>query len=194
MFARTIAARPFLLLLGCLFLWLASTVAAQPAREPATVLWIIDDDTVEVRVGGRIEKVRLIGLNTPETVDPRRPVECFGREASAYTKQFLPRGLRIELEADPTPGNRNSTSSRRLLRYIWPPDGRNVAEGMIGEDYGVEYTYRLPCRYQDRFQAVQREARAAGRGLWAPACGHGAAPPSDSSRPAVTVATRQLPV
>ncbi len=155
-----------------LALGLASAVAAQPVREAATVVRVIDGDTVEVRAGGQVERVRLIGLNTPETVDPRRPVECFGREASAQAKKVLSRGLRVELEADPTQGNHDRYV--RLLRYIWLPDGRNFAEVMIGEGYGFEYTYRLPYRYQDRFRDTQRQAREQGRGLWAPnACAGG---------------------
>ncbi len=168
----------------CLLLALALTApaAAEQGRELASVVRVVDGDTVEVRVGGRVEKLRLIGLNTPETVDARRPVECFGREASAYAKQFLPRGLRAGLEADPTQGDRDRYA--RLPRYTWLPDGRNFAEVMISEGYGFEYTYRLPYRYQDRFQAAQREARAAGRGLWAAGACEGR-PRSCPRRPAL---------
>jgi micrococcal nuclease len=150
----------------------APTPGTALEREPATVVRVVGGDTVDVRVGGRVERVRLIGLDTPESVDPRRPVECFGREASRKARELLPAGQAVQLEADPTQGDRDSTRSRRLLRYIWLPDGRNVAEVMIAEGYGFEFAYRLPYRYQERFRAAQRAAREAGRGLWAPgACG-----------------------
>ncbi len=139
--------------------------SARAAREAASVVRVVDGDTVEVRLNGRIEKIRLIGLNTPESVDPRRPVECFGREASARAKALLPSSLRVELEPDLSQGNRDRYV--RLLRYIWLPDGRNFAAVMIGEGYGFEYTYRLPYRYQERFRAAQRDAREHARGLWA---------------------------
>jgi micrococcal nuclease len=76
----------------------------------------------------------------------------------------------VLLDPDPTQGDRDRYG--RLLRYIMLPDGRNFAEVMIAEGYGFEFTYRLPYREQARFQAAQRQARAEGRGLWAPgACG-----------------------
>jgi micrococcal nuclease len=137
-------------------------------REAATIVRVVDGDTVDVRVGGRVERVRLIGLNTPESVDPGRPVECFRREASRKAQELLPAGAGVQLEADPTQGDRDSTRSRRLLRYVWLPDGRNVAEVMIAEGYGFEFTYRFPYRHQARFKAAERQAREQQRGLWAP--------------------------
>ncbi len=127
---------------------------------------VVDGDTVDVEVAGRRERVRLIGLNTPESVDRRRPVECFGREAARRARELLPEGTRIELEADPSQGEGDRYG--RLLRYIRLPDGRNFAELMIAEEYGFEFTYRLPYREQTRFRAAQRQARTEGRGLWAP--------------------------
>jgi micrococcal nuclease len=141
------------------------TGGAMPAEE-GTLVRVVDGDTVDVEVQGRAERVRLIGLDTPETRHPRRPVECFGREATAKAESLLPPGLPLELESDPTQGNRDKYG--RLLRYVWLPDGRNVAEVMIAEGYGFEYTYALPYRHMDGFKAAQREARAAERGLWAP--------------------------
>ncbi len=144
----------------------APTPGASLRREAATVVRVVDGDTVDVEVAGRRERIRLIGLNTPETKDPRRPVQCFGREASARAKALLPVGAAVQFEADPSQGERDRYG--RLLRYIVLADGRNVAEVMIAEGYGFEYTYRLPYRDQDRFRAAQREARAGGRGLWRP--------------------------
>lgn len=148
--------------------WAAGAAAA--ARTGASIVEVMDGDTVKVQVAGRAETLRLIGLNTPESVDPRRPVECFGRVASARMKELLPIGLRVEMEADPTQGDRDRYG--RLLRYVFGPQGWNAAEVMIREGFGLEYTYRLPYRYQDAFQIAQREARENERGLWAStACG-----------------------
>ncbi len=144
--------------------------------EPATVVRVIDGDTVDVRVLGQVERVRFIGLNTPETKDPRRPVQCFGREASAKAKELLD-GKRVELEADPSQGDRDRYG--RILRYVFLPDGRNFAEVMIQEGYGHEYTYRLLYKYQERFKAAERNARKHERGLWSlVTCG------GDTARPA----------
>jgi endonuclease YncB( thermonuclease family) len=118
------------------------------------------------RVGGRLERVRLIGLNTPQSVDRRRAVECFGREASARANELLLAGPQVLLEPDPSQGDRDRYG--RLLRYVILTDGRNVAEVMIAEGYGFEFTYWFPYRYQSEFKAAEREARQRQRGLWAP--------------------------
>ncbi len=158
---------------------------AGPPREPATVLEVVDGDTIRVWLrDGRVETVRLIGLDTPETRHPYRLVECFGREASAKVAALLA-DRRVTLEADPSQGEWDRYG--RLLRYVWLPDGRNFAEVMIAEGFGFEFTYRFPYRYQDTFTAAQRAAREAERGLWHPAaCAGGAIqPPSaaDASPP-----------
>lgn len=154
----------------------ALVFGAHPPREPATVVEVIDGDTIRVWLrDGRVEAVRLIGLDTPETRHPHRPVECFGREASAKAAALLA-GRRVALEADPSQGERDRYD--RLLWYVWLPDGRNLAEVMIAEGFGFEFTYRLPYRYQATFKAAQRAAREAERGLWHPAaCAGGAIKP-----------------
>jgi micrococcal nuclease len=156
--------------------------SASAASEPARVVRVIDGDTVAVEIGGKPEHLRLIGLNTPESVDPRRPVQCFGREASAHAKALLPPGTRVTLERDPVQGDRDRY--RRLLRYLFLPDGRNFAEAMIAEGFGLEYTYRLPYRYQTAFREAQRDAQRAARGLWSQAA-CGGDPTKPAGRPAV---------
>jgi micrococcal nuclease len=131
-------------------------------RGPATAVRVVDGDTLEVRVGGRVERVQMIGLDAPESVDPCRPVECFGREASAKARELLPAGTAVQLGGDPRLGDRDRYG--RLLRYVILPDGRNVAELMLAEGCGFEFTCRLPHRYQEQFRATQRAAGEAGRG------------------------------
>jgi len=126
---------------------------------------VIDGDTIEVILNGQKKKVRLIGINTPETVDPRRPVQCFGKEASNYAKQLLT-GKTVYLESDPTQGDLDKY--KRLLRYVWLDGETNVNKAMIADGYAYEYTYNTPYKYQVEFKAAQKEAEDANRGLWSP--------------------------
>lgn len=126
---------------------------------------VIDGDTIDVIVEGRTERIRLIGIDTPEAVDPRKPVQCFGTEASRYAAALLT-GTSVRLEADATQGERDAFG--RLLRYLFLSDGTNVNERMIREGYAHEYTYDTPYRYQARFRSAEVTARDTGAGLWAP--------------------------
>ena len=125
---------------------------------------VVDGDTIEVTRGGRKEKVRLIGINTPETVGPRRPVECFGREASAFAERLL-EGENVTLVPDESQDNQDRYG--RLLRYVMLDD-TNVNRLLIDRGYAYEYTYEVPYIYQTEFKAVEQAARLSGRGLWAP--------------------------
>lgn len=129
----------------------------------AEIVRIVDGDTIVVSLGGKEEKVRLIGVNTPETVDPRKPVECFGKEAKEYMKQLLS-GKKIRLEADTTQQERDRYG--RLLRYIFLENGLLVNQVLIRDGYAYEYTYDLPYKYQSEFKKAETDARNAGRGLW----------------------------
>ncbi len=131
----------------------------------ATVVRVIDGDTILVNVGGQEERVRFIGINTPESVDPRRPVECFGVEASDNAKAMLT-GKTVLLEDDPSQDSRDSNG--RLLSYVWLEDGRMANLEQIIQGFAAEYTYSTPYKYRAIFRAAQAEARAAGRGLWSP--------------------------
>ncbi|MDZ4826811.1 MAG: thermonuclease family protein [Actinomycetota bacterium] len=132
------------------------------ATGPYDVERVVDGDTVRLTNG---DSVRLIGIDTPETVDPRQPVQCFGEEASEYAHELLD-GESVYLELDPTQGELDRYG--RVLAYVWLPDGRHVNEEMVAQGYAHEYTYELPYRYQDEFQAAEADARAADRGLWSP--------------------------
>lgn len=127
------------------------------------VVRVIDGDTVRVLIGGKEETIRLIGINTPETVDPRRPVQCFGKEASEKAKEILS-DSHIRIETDPTQGERDKYG--RLLGYILLPDGANFNRKMIEEGYAYEYTYGVPYRYQTEFKEAERDAREGRRGFW----------------------------
>ncbi len=135
---------------------LALLLAAPPAVAQL-VERVVDGDTIVVRGVGR---VRLIGVDTPETVDPRRPVEFFGREASAFTKRLL-EGRRVRLEYDRERNDRFG----RTLAYVYLRDGTFANAEIVRRGYGHAYT-RLPFRHLERFRRLEREAREAGRGLW----------------------------
>ncbi len=159
---------------------------AQQARMPASVIGVVDGDTVDVRFDdGSTERLRLIGIDTPEVVDPRTIVQCFGREASAHAHELLD-GQSVEIETDPSQGSRDRYG--RLLAYIWLPDGRNFGEVMIGDGYAHEYTFRRPYAYRDDFRAAQFAALSQQLGLWSPETCAG-----NTTQPADIAAGRPVP-
>lgn len=137
-----------------------------PARDQATydVVEVFDGDTIAIAKDGKIEKVRFIGVDTPETKDPRKPVQCFGREASEFTKQLL-KGAKVRIEYDPVVGERDRY--QRLLAYVWKDSGLFVNQELVVEGYAHEYTYQNQLyKYRDQFQREEANARSAQRGLW----------------------------
>ncbi|MDO8615560.1 MAG: thermonuclease family protein [Dehalococcoidia bacterium] len=152
----------------------ATTVMASPSfppgLTPATVIRVVDGDTIVVSIEGREQKLRYTGVNTPETVDPRRPVECFGKEASARNHELV-EGRTVGLEKDVS----EADDFGRLLRYVWLPgpaseQAKMVNAQLVAEGYAQAATYPPDVKYAELFGQLQGEARAAGRGLWGPAC------------------------
>lgn len=133
---------------------------------PYPVLKVVDGDTIWVDRQGQRVKVRLTGLNTPETKDPRVGVQCFGKEASGRATRLLDRQS-VYLEHDSTQDSTDRYG--RELAYVWTTTGMLVNLAMIVDGFGHEYTYDLPYRYQQQFRAAEADARANGRGLWSPA-------------------------
>lgn len=144
----------------------APVVQAQSVT--GTVTRVVDGDTVDVRVDAKVERIRIIGLDTPETVDPRKAVQCFGREASAHAKELLPLGTVVTLESDPTQDTRDRYG--RMLAFVLfetePGITANFTEVMIAGGYGHHYVYRRPSIYADAFGAAQDYAQSWGLGLW----------------------------
>jgi micrococcal nuclease len=126
------------------------------------VISVADGDTITIDLGGYRETVRLIGVDTPETHDPRKPVQCFGEAASNFTKSLLA-GQKVRLESEPEDSDRDKY--RRLLRYAYLPDGRLVNAEIIQAGYGFAYTV-FPYSKLDEFRLLETEARENGRGLW----------------------------
>lgn len=131
--------------------------------EQALVTKVIDGDTIELEDG---QKVRLIGIDTPETVDPRRPVGCFGKEASNETKKLLS-GKVVILQKDVSEKDKYN----RLLRLIFLPleDGRIlfVNDYLIREGFAKIYTYPPDVKFNEQLLQAEKEARVNNRGLWA---------------------------
>jgi len=133
-------------------------------NDSVLVTRIVDGDTIEV---DGIGKVRLIGVDTPETVDPRKPVQCFGKEATQKTTQML-LGKKVHLESDPSQGEKDKYN--RALRYVFLEDGTNFNKWLIENGYAHEYTYNLPYKYQLEFKSAERSARESRKGLLVAYC------------------------
>jgi micrococcal nuclease len=184
-------------LVGLVFLVLAScatheirltvqapaTFSSEPGGyEDATVVRVIDGDTIEVRIEAVVDgagaggtevgasyDVRLVGVDTPESVAPGSPVECFGEEASAAAEALL-EGQAVRLVKDVEEADRFG----RLLRYVYMGDELANAR-LVANGYATAYTYPPNVRHSGLFVQLQREAREHERGLWSPeTCGGGA--------------------
>ncbi len=127
------------------------------------VVKVIDGDTVSIDINGQVETIRMIGINTPETVDPRRTVECFGKEASDQAKALLS-GKKVRIEMDESQGTRDKYD--RLLAYVYTEDDLFFNKYMIEAGYAYEYTYNIPYKYQSEFKAAETMARVGEKGLW----------------------------
>lgn len=150
---------------GCSWPGRASGPSGPPGS--AVVSHPVDGDTIEVRVAGREESVRLIGIDTPESVARDRPVECFGVEAKARTAELLPAGTEVRLERDIEARDRYG----RLLAYVFrTSDDLHVNLTLVLEGYAEARAFEPNTTRQAELDRAEDEARAAGRGLW-PACG-----------------------
>lgn len=131
-----------------------------PDLPQARVTRVVDGDTIEVSIGGRRYTVRYIGVDTPESVAPGQPVECYGREASRRNRELV-EGKTVLLEKDVSETDRYG----RLLRYVWA-DGVMVNAVLVAEGYAQVATFPPDVKYVDLFRRLQEEARARGLGLW----------------------------
>ncbi|MBI5729439.1 MAG: thermonuclease family protein [Candidatus Magasanikbacteria bacterium] len=129
------------------------------APETPVVVRVIDGDTIELETG---EKVRYIGVDTPETVHPKKAAQCFGKEASNKNKELVT-GKKVRLVKDISEVDRYG----RLLRYVYLLDGTFVNLELVKEGYARPATFPPDVKYSSAFVAAAREARLAQRGLWA---------------------------
>lgn len=125
---------------------------------------VVDGDTLEVEVEFEKKKVRVLGINTPESVDPRKSVECLGREASNKAKEII-LNQKVLLEADSSQTDQDRYG--RLLRYVTIEKTReDFGSLMISLGLANEYTYKYPYEKQELYKTLEAKAREQKVGLW----------------------------
>lgn len=147
----------------------ASNVSVSKDSSLVKVVRVVDGDTINVEINGQIEAVRYIGIDTPETVDPRKPVQCFGVEASKKNKELVENKM-VRLEKDIT----DRDKYHRLLRYVWLGDTL-INEKLVEQGFAKSYSYPPDIKYQNKFVVAEAKARVDKLGLWT-ACLSGTAP------------------
>lgn len=129
----------------------------------ATVAQVVDGDTLRVEVAGAIEDVRLLGIDTPETVHPSKPVQCWGPEASARTHELLPEGTEVLLQRDAEARDRYG----RLLVYAWRrTDHLFVNRALVAEGQARTLAIAPNTAHQATLAAAEHDARTREAGLW----------------------------
>ena len=149
----------------------SSSGAAAPTEPGAArVTRVIDGDTIEVKLGGDTERVRLLAIDTPETHHPTKPVQCYGKEASAHTTELLPAGTDVRLERD----EEERDDYGRLLAYVYrSSDGLFVNLDLVQQGYASLLTIRPNVAHLRDFTAAESTARSQSLGLWGQCGGPG---------------------
>jgi len=128
-----------------------------------TIVRVVDGDTVIASFAGHDERIRLIGINTPETVHPTKPVECWGPEASHHTKEILPAGTPITIQRDVEPRDKYG----RLLAYVWrTSDGLFVNLELVADGYARPYPFEPNTSREQEFATAANNAQSQHLGLW----------------------------
>ncbi len=143
-------------------------ITAPPVLEAnATMVRTIDGDTIDVKIGDTEERVRLLGVDTPESVKRDSPVECFGKEASKFAAGLLPAGTELHLERDVEARD----AYGRLLAYVYRlPDGLFVNIELVRQGFAQTLTFPPNVTHADEFVDAARQAERANLGLWG-SCG-----------------------
>ena len=151
-------------------------IAAPPSRTSATILYVTDGDTIKVKIDGRKESVRLIGIDAPESKHNDRAykqayrsstdvesIVKLGKQSKQHLLKLAPEGSLVKLEQDVEPRDRYG----RILAYVYLPDGSMVNEQMLEMGYASPLTIPPNVKYVDRLTNAAKRGRAANRGLWA---------------------------
>lgn len=150
----------FVALLGC-----SRQSAVAPEAEPgvAVVSAVVDGDTLAVRIAGRDERVRLLGIDTPESVALDRPVQCYGREASQALSGLAPPGTQVRLFLDEEARDRFG----RLLAYAYRTEDELFLNAwLVAEGFAATLVFEPNTAHAAEFAQLEATARAEGRGLW----------------------------
>ena len=138
--------------------WAAGTVGSELTTREAFVERVIDGDTIQLGTG---ERVRYIGIDTPELHHPRKPVQRYGREAKEFNRNLVEkRAVRLEFDVE------RYDKYGRLLAYIFLPDGTFVNAELLRQGYANLLTIPPNVKHTEQFVQAQKQAREAGRGLW----------------------------
>lgn len=170
---RRLRGWPALVLFLAAFVWLTvqrpgwtyHAGAALQRHQPGmyAIDHFIDGDTIAVDMDGRVESIRFIGIDTPETHKPDTPVQCFGPQAAAFTRAAIGHG-RVRLVSDSLSTDRDRYG--RLLRYVYLSDGTLLNAKLVEKGYAFYYPY-FPFSKSAAFAADEQAAMADHRGLWA---------------------------
>jgi len=145
---------------------LGSAMAEIESADSYVVEQVVDGDTIKVWIEGELQTVRVANSNTPETVDPRKPIECMGKEASEKMKDLVENKL-VLLEVDRTQSEKDRYG--RLIRFVFLPDGTDVGLKLISLGYAYATPYgSTPHQYFETYETAQREAEQNKLGLWNP--------------------------
>lgn len=155
-------------LLAIVLAFLAPPAAAEPVHVTAQVLRVVDGDTVDVRddVRGRL-RIRVLGIDTPETKKPGYTVGCWGPEATRFAQENLV-GQRVAVVLDPTQDRTDRYG--RTLAYLVKADGWNYSVEAARAGAARAYVYKRPVQLHGEIAAAEQQARAAKRGMWGPPC------------------------
>ena len=150
---------------GCSAQDAPAPAAGGGAGEPARVVRVVDGDTIIARVDGDEGRVRLLGVDAPESVTPDRPVQCFGPESAAEARRLMPEGARVALAFDPSQG-REDRFGRLLAEVTREGATMTVNERLVGGGFAEVFRGDGRGRLQPLLRAAERRARDAGLGLW----------------------------
>ncbi len=124
---------------------------------------VIDGDTFIANIDGESITVRMLGIDTPETVDPRKPEQCYGKEASMQTKSLIGgKSVKLVLDID----REKSDKYGRLLSYVYGENNLFINEFLVREGFAREYTFGKVYDHQQAFRSAQKEAESTSKGLW----------------------------
>lgn len=158
------------LIYGLAFLMMLVTAYSEEGviADEYQVVDVIDGDTIDVWMNGQEVRVRLLGVDTPETVRPGSPVECFGKESSKYTESML-LGEIVYLETDPSQAEYDRYG--RLLAYVYIGNSEiSFNKILLEEGYASMYKNNIPIKYEEEFLEAERLARKYNKGLWGADC------------------------
>ena len=142
----------------------ATTAASTAVTANATMISVVDGDTIDVAIGGHRERVRLIGIDTPETKKPNTPIQCYGPEATKFTKSLLPKDTPLHLERDVVARD----DFGRMLAYVYiAGDDKFVNMAIIRQGYARPLTIEPNDAHADEFVDAARTAQREHIGLWA---------------------------